>query len=542
MKKKFFLLSLIVFQVLMPQLPAFGADEPLLREQRLARALTDIVGIPVQIRADNAIFEGSRDQVESAIAKLNNFEHLRQNIISISGNTGLTQNYQKTSFSCWGDCLESLGVPSTNLRNFAINNQKDDGFTLEFPYVPNASDDFNNKLVDLYFNELKAKSPLFNWINQIDKEFVQQKDDYRIINYGRLAEYLCKLQVNIDSSNAENDRVELKLPLQRILKRLIAVAGHDLSLVKTGTPGKYKLRTIMLGDANNQGALPLTPTIEIIIDKSASMGGAGGGIDQINRQMPNLLKELRGSLREGQSLNVSIFAFNDTIDPVKSFTLSFSDDSPILWENISASGLTNLAVIGDRLSLNNPEEKKVVVAFTDGEHTTENITLPDCFKTLKELQHKGMFAQPYLCAVGQSATGSKKFFSGISQIFAGAVEEHKDISAYCKWVSSQIPSLLESNTPIVLTLNGENITIRQKDGQPDIHVTTQILQNGDTVVHKGKKSVVNVGQIPVSTQSTSPADKQEKLTETEVEAKIAELKAQIADLELKKGTSTNTKQ
>jgi hypothetical protein len=46
--------------------------------------------------------------------------------------------------------------------------------------------------------------------------------------------------------------------------------------------------------------------------------------------------------------------------------------------------------------------------------------------------------------------------------------------------------------PIILTLNGQDVTIRQPDAYADIHTTTQILKKGDSVLHKGVRQTVDV--------------------------------------------------
>jgi len=164
------------------------------------------------------------------------------------------------------------------------------------------------------------------------------------------------------------------------------------------------------------------------------------------------------------------------------------------------------------LRLSSPDERKVVVAFTDGEHQSES-DLTASLESMSEMQHEGSFAQPYFCRVGLPSNDNASYFEKVSKAFAGSFYEHDSIDGFCQKVTSKIPYLLESNIPLILTVDGVDITIRQQDAKPDIHTTDQTVSAGDAIMHRGIR-----GNVDVRTE-------------------IERLEAQIAALKLQKNTT-----
>ena len=451
------------------------------REQRLSSSLKQMFGVNVKIDGDVVTFEGPLDKVETAISKLNDFNQLRQDVIPVSTETILTQACPKSKLTCWLDCLFSLGVQNQGeLSNFLIKEDKDGRIKMSYNSL------FNQQVANMYLEEIKKQSPYFNWMSRCNKQLIQTIDDDLIVNYDLLTEYLCSIEVQPEPTDS-NDIFVSELSLECVLKRLTAAAGSDISLVGTSIPGKYQVRTVMLGnDSHSNGGS--IQTIEIVIDKSGSM--SGDKIDSVNRRMPIFLQELKNALTEGQSLNVEVFAFNDDISPYNTYNLTHASNSQISWKDIVPSGGTDLTKVGERLKLSSPDEHKVVVAFTDGEHESTKSDLNTSLLSLSALQHEGCFAQPYFCRVGVSSDNAKSYFSKISDTFAGSFYNHDSVEEFCKKVSSKIPYLLESNIPLILTLNGTDVTIRQQDAKPDIHITTQTVSTGDSIMHQGIRRTV----------------------------------------------------
>jgi uncharacterized protein YegL len=483
------------------------------REQRLSSSLNQMFGVDIKINGDVLTFKGPLDKIEGAISKLNDFNQLRQNVIPVSTKTIFTQACPNSKLTCWQECLDSLGIQQDDLSNFAIKNQRDEDGCLKIPYGQVSGElTFNQKLANMYVDEVKSRSAYFGWMSRCNKQLIQTIDDYLVVNYGLLTEYLCSIEIQPESTDS-NDVFVSQLSLQSVLKRLTAAAGGDISLVGTSIPGQYQVRTVMLGNDghSNGGSIQ---TIEIVIDQSGSM--AGDKINSVNQKMPIFLRELRGALiQEGQSLNVEVYAFSDNISRYNTYTLIHSDHSGIPWKDIGVTGGTDLTKVGDRLKLSNPDERKVVVAFTDGEHASTS-DLNASLETVSKMQHEGCFAQPYFCRVGLPSSNNTSYFSKISSTFSGSFYEQDSIEEFCKKVTSNIPYLLESNIPLILTVDGVDITIRQQDAKRDIHTTTQEVRQGDSIMHQGIRGIVS----------------------TEVERLEAEeikrLEAQLAELKLRK--------
>lgn len=458
------------------------------REHRLSGSLKQMFGVDVKIDGDVLTFTGTLDKVEGAISKFNDFNQLRKDVIPVSTETILTQACINSKFTCWQECLDSLGIQQAGLSNFAI--MRDENGCLKIP----SDSSFNQQIANMYLEEIKKQSPYFKWMSHCNKQLIQTIDDNLVVNYGLLTEYLCSIEVQPEPTTG-NDTDEIfvaELSLQGVLKRLTAAAGSDISLVGTSIPGQYQVRTVMLGEDSQQSGGGSTPTIEIIVDSSSSMGG--DKIKSVNEKIPLFLQKLQNTLTGGQSLNVAVYAFSNDIGLYKTYNFTHSGNSEIEWKDIVATGGTDLTKVGDRLKLSSLDERKVVVAFTDGEHTSGS-DLKASLSTLSTMQHDGSFAQPYVCRVGLSNKENTPYFSEISKIFDGAFYEHDSVEEFCNKVSLNIPYLLESNIPLILTVDGMDITIRQQDAQPDIHITNQTVSSGDSIMHRGVRSGVVLDEI-----------------------------------------------
>ena len=484
MRRKFLFVILIGIQSLWISaqgLAMEGAvDASSKREQRLSGTLNQMFGVKVKIDGDVLTLEGTLDKVEGAIAKLNDFNQLRQDVIPVSTESILTQACPTSQLTCWSDCLFSLGVQNQGgLSNFLIKEDKDGCIKMSYNSL------FNQQVANMYLEEIKKQSPYFNWMSRCNKQLIQTIGDDLIVNYDLLTEYLCSIEIKPEPADSKDVFVS-QLSLQSVLKRLTAAAGGDISLAGTSIPGKYQVRTVMLGSDSHQGG-GSAPIIEIVIDKSSSMDGEK--IDTLNKNMPIFLKQLRDALAESQSLKVEVYAFSNDIYLYQTHTLTHSSNSVIDWKNITAKGGTDLTKVGDRLKLSSPDERKIVVAFTDGRHES-NSDIDASLESLSALQHEGNFAQPYLCRVGVETLENTPYFAKISEIFDGSFYEHDTIDEFCKKVSSSIPYLLESNIPLILTVDGMDITIRQQDANPDIHMTTQTVGTGDSIMRQGIRRTV----------------------------------------------------
>lgn len=521
MKNNILYVFLSFFFIIGLPFQSFSADDLELREkseplpniQRLSTALSQIFGTGIEISDDQVTLKSDKLKLDAAIAKLNNFESLRQEVIPISSSHIMTRQCNTAIFSSWKSCLTSLGVKGEEISNLTM---LDENGCVKIFYKPELIDEltpkpsdeltFNQKMANAYVVEIKKQSPYFNWVSQNNPHLIEITEDckYLIINYGLLTDYFCKLDVATEQTD-QDGVFTYTLSLQTILKRLTAAAGGDISLVSTSIPGQYKVRTVMLGGQKSQQE---NRVIEIVIDNSGSM--RGDKIEKINKKMPELLQQFRDALQMDESLKVIIYFFNDEIKHYYTYYLSPSNQSPITWLNLATDGGTDLTKVGERMSLSSLDERKLVIAFTDGEHKKSPTDLNKSFKKLQEMQHNGTFAQPYFCRVGVRSEANSAYFSKISRIFDGSFKDHDNIDDFCRTVTSNIPYLLESNSPLVITLDGEDITIRQQDAHADIHVTSQIVKQGDAILHKGIRQYISDESVSSSTPSIKLETDEEK--------------------------------
>ncbi len=485
-----------------------------------------MLGTNIEILDDQVTLKGNKQQLEAGLAKLNDFGSLRQMVIPVSSSPIITHQCPDSVFSSWESCLTSLGVNWKDLANFSI--QDDCEGCLRIPYGTQSNEEltFNQKIANMYVKEIKKRSPYFKWFSQNNPGLIEftDADEYLTINYGLFNDYFCKLDVPTEQTS-EDDVFTSTLSLQTILKRLTAVAGGDISLVPTSIPGQYRVRTVMLGDHQSQQG---NRVMEIIIDKSYSM--VGEKINEINEKMPGLLEIIRDFLGEDESLKIDVYTFNDLLTHQCTYNFGPSNQSPITWTNVRGDGGTDLTKVGERMHLSSLDERKIVVAFTDGEHESSS-DLNESYTKLQEMQREGSFAQPYFCRVGVKSNANSAYFSKISEIFAGSFKDHGSIDEFCRTVALNIPYLLESNTPLVLTLNGENITIRQQDAKPDIHETSQVVEQGDAILYKGFRQYVSNESVSSSIPSiTLETDEEKKIR---LEQAIAEIQKELAKLSYK---------
>lgn len=492
MKMRFFVAVLVTFQTLWfpSSLSAMQEDisahlqsqEP--RKLRLKNALEQIFGVEVLIDDQGeVVFKGSSDQLSKTTAKLNDFNLLRQDVIPVSPNRVTTQVCHTSHFTCWDDFLISVGLQPE--KSNALNNISDIENSLQLDYE---RETINQSLADAYVELLKKRSETFNWLSLHHRGLIQYGPMHLTINYGLMASYFCSVELPQELTE-ESGIFTSSMSLNHVLQRLTAAAGGDISLVRSNSPGHYHVRTVLPGNKGRYANDGPPPTVEFVIDRSGSM--RDNPINTINRTMPKLLLQLRESLQVGESLIVKVFAFNDEVSELQTYMLSHGSHSKLIWNDIVSDGGTDLTHVGNRMRLSTPDERRVVIGFTDGCHESSKSDIHESFRKLRELQHQGSFAQPYLCRIGAGGARSDEYFSNISKIFAGSFCEDDSIGGFCEKVSRAIPELLVSTEPLVLTIGGLDVTLRLKDANPDIHTTIQTLTEGDSAVFQGVRRTIN---------------------------------------------------
>jgi hypothetical protein len=507
------------------------------REKRLSCALSDIFGVDVQVRDDSVVFKGSSAHIQEAINRLNDFNSLREKVVPFNAQTANTQVCQSTEFKSWLDCMNALGINPSTMSNFAIHAHLDEESKYMIPYGPKTTElSFNQQIADLFIHELRKRSAYFDWICQRNNQILTETATHKVINYGLLKEHLCKIEMKEEPTEVI-DISQTRVPLSTVLKRLTAAAGGDISLVPTTRLDHYQVRTIVLGRENADQHVKIIPTIEIVLDCSGSMGGANiegasiRKIDVINSAIPTLLQQFRDSLNPGETLQVKVKRFNENLYDHAQYNLTYADHTPIRWTNIVADGGTDLTNVGKLLKLANQDERKAVVAVTDGVHEAKS-SLDNGLEEVRRLHSAGLIAEPFFHRVGVKNSQNDAFFPKIASISAGSFDEQASMEQFCQKVTSKIPQLLESNTPIILSFGGEAITIRQPDAKPDVHTTQQTVSIGSVVTHRGVEHfVVRKPQPDSSTPAAASAAAAASSSPTVETAE--DLKAQIIALQEK---------
>lgn len=496
------------------------------REERIKSGLKSIIQRDFEIVDDNLVITGTQEELNDVLNRLNDFDKLRKEIIPISSERAKTKGYQSNKFKSWKDCLDCLGVGQEKFSNFAIGNQVDENTSLRIDY----NSDFNRSIADLYVQELKKLSPFFALASTRNPHLITKTQEHLIINYDFFNGFFCS-ENPLYTQTLTQDQYELKLPITNILKKIIAASSGDLSLVKGSAQDQYHIRAIMLGESDNALSLSRNLAIEIIIDNSGSM--EGNKIQAINKEMPRFLGQISYWECKKRSISVKVLKFNTDISTHAEYNFTSPNQKMIQWREISTTGDTDLTKIHDRLAASTQSEHKVVVAFTDGMHN-HGPDLNESLKSLEELRKTGNFAQPYLCSVGEGNKVDLTYFKRISEIFAGAFDHHQNIHQFCNKLADDIPNLLESNIPLVITIDGQDVTVRLQDSKPDIHITSQTVREGDALTYQGARAIVSTPASSKQKDDEIPGastEKEEKLSEKDLlESQIKELQKRLAAL------------
>lgn len=467
----------------------------------------------VQVKDGQVFFTGTEEVVNNIEKKLGDFSEIRKDLIPPSPEAAKTQAHPEARFDKPTDLLVSLGVPPEDLENMAVSDYKDcsecaDALGLDYDRIQdlpictlsgisnniiainykgsdNGAISFNQRTADSFLAFLKQQSPFFKFVIDTNKPIITYTDQYIFMNYGVFNEYFSLLNP-VKTGPNEEGRYTLTLPLDTVLKRLMAAVSGGISLEQTSIPGQFHVRTVTLRDKEDVALRQSTPpVIKIVLDRSGSMSGKP--IDTINTNIPSLLKEFQDNLGADETLNIAIYSLNDQFALLQTFLLEKNSPLP-KWERIEAAGGTDLTPFGRLLRVEDGEsQNQIVVGITDGQHMGPNKLDADYYSALKALQASGSFAQPFLCRVGD---GSDAFFVDMNQMFSGSYSRQVTIRECLDRVSQAIPELLVSKAPLVLTIGGDNKVVWQQNAQSGIQRTTETVQEGDEIVLGHYKATV----------------------------------------------------
>ncbi len=335
-----------------------------------------------------------------------------------------------------------------------------------------------------YIEALQDKSQFFHWACQNVRGFLEGDDTKTVIHYALLSEFLYLEPINTLSKVDDSEDFSILFSSQSVLKHLLAAVCGAVALVPE-EKGNYSVKTISLGDKPSY----TTAILEILVDKSYSM--CGNSIRTVNREIPEFLRALQETLPVGVFVTVHLKAFDDQIDDVATFDIGRDTVLPIL-DPIKVRGGTDLTLIEDSL-LTKENERKVLVAFTDGNHQSSS-NLTTSMEKMRVLVRSGKpFAKPKLCKVGGK---SNDFFEEVADIFGGSYSTESNIGGFCGSVISEMTELMISRTNLVFQLAGENVVVKwARNDVPGIFSVSQKVSEGDSIISNGITYLVDQSSV-----------------------------------------------
>ncbi|NCP61710.1 MAG: VWA domain-containing protein [Alphaproteobacteria bacterium] len=468
--------------------PSFASNSVDEDSNQLEGILNSLFGGKVSVKVDSeqetVRLIGTEENVNEALVHLGDFDFLRTQFLPVDRRVGHTHASDK-SIDSWTDFIKANGINLKEFDMFNISSDRiaDDRGVVTFE-TPSSLD---RGFVRLYIEALQDKSQFFNWALHNLHGFLEGDDTKTVIHYALLAEFLYLEPKSPLSQVDDSEDFSILFSSQSVLKHLLAAVCGDVALVPE-EEGSYSVKTLSLGDKPSY----TTATLEILVDKSYSM--CGNAIGTVNREIPEFLRALQATLPVGVFVTVHLKAFDDQIDDVAIFDIGRDTVLPIL-DPIKVRGGTDLTLIEDSL-VTKANERKVLVAFTDGNHQSPS-NLSTSMEKMRDLVRSGKpFAKPKLCKVGGE---SSVFFEKVADIFGGSYSTESNISGFCGSVISEMTQLMISRTNLVFQLAGENVVVKwARNDLPGIFSVSQRVNEGDSIISNGitylvDQSVVNYG-------------------------------------------------
>ncbi|MDP4725416.1 MAG: hypothetical protein NWS47_03905 [Alphaproteobacteria bacterium] len=440
------------------------------------------------IKGDDLYVKGTQEQLDRVVDALIDFNRLRDYFLPPSTNV-INVRASSVKLESWGACFDALCIDSQEVRLTNMDAAQDTTSELRIPIDTG----FNRGIARLYVDLLKEKSSFFNWAYTNIKEFVREDDNQLIISYGLLNDFLysaigngvTKFEAGEEGVD-ERECYELTIPVQSILKRLIAASSGVVTLRENGN-GTYKAYTTSLGNELSYGKVSRI-SAEFLLDKSGSMGGES--INKLNQEMPKLLTMIRDLLPENTICDVIISPFTDKISKseIRKFSLEKGKSIPS-WGALVADGGTDLTHIGNAMALKAEEDEKIVVAYTDGNHESQ-ASLPSSLDMITKLQKSGHFARPYFRKIG--ATAQSDFYLNETAIkLAGSFDNNSTMNAFFDQISIHVKDLLRAKMRIVFTIDGAEISFHQPNHQLGLYEINPAVSEGDSFIHSGITTMVD---------------------------------------------------
>lgn len=497
-------------------------------KNQLRRVLSELLPkVRVELNEDDTqvTLTGTPDNLESARKVLQNYDTIRSTLIP----TGKAANLTTATLSpleSWDQFMLAVGIAPelNNLFDTKAECTHDDGE--RFTIVTESS--YNGRMVTAYVDSLHENSAFFAWARRNVPNFIEQNQSRTSICYGLLRDFLHLEAGEIAEESSDSDNATLVLDAQNVLKNMIAAVSSNVALKPTSDPKRFSVHTLSLGEGYNARSA----TLKLILDKSGSMHG--NPISFVNDALPKVLAIVQNTLKSGQAIDVEIETFNEHKTLVGTYVLTPQGRIPSLAP-IQASGATNLTLILPSLTAEENEEK-LVVAFTDGDHTSTK-SLKVGIANLKRTVRTKPFARARLVKVGGSESD---FFKAVSDILGGEYATEDNIEDFFKTLQADLTDMLRSRAPLVLELAGAGVKVEWlPDDRPGIYSTRSDVTSGDRLKYKNVPFAIDpvefishsptpsaASSIIVITPEATPSMSPREL----LEAQIAELQKQLAAL------------
>jgi hypothetical protein len=497
--KRILLFTILALLYTQESISSFSNNNNLLDPDanRLRSVLCDMLpDVRVDINGDQVELTGQQPAVDAAIAKLRDFPGLRA--ILLPPNKSKSLAVKAKDVKSWDDFLEAAGVDESANELFNTKAEcvtdKDGVFTISTPSK------FNQRMVQPYLDSLHESSPFFVWARTNVKGFVVQQVQQTSIHYGLMREFLY-LQAET-SAIADSSEITSRFSTQNAVKTMVAAVNGYVALKSVGE-GQYQVQTMSLGEAFDTRST----TLEIMVDNSGSMSGEP--ISFVNAQLPVLLAQAAGALSNREALTVRIKCFNNKTEDVATVVIKNGEAIPRI-PYIDTEGSTDLTLIEPLLEESN-HERKMVIAFTDGDHTANKDLLTASIARMHNLIRTGKIAQARLCKVG---TTKSDYFARVAAIFGGTYATDSSIQDFFSTIIAQIKYLMRAKSALVLELAGAGVAVAEwmPDDVVGIFSSKQIVGEGSSIKFKGETTVVDKPE----------AARLEKIAE--LEAQLAALK------------------
>lgn len=428
----------------------------------------------VLVEGNSVVCRGTEEEVTVCVKGFHRFDKIRETVIPVTPAHSKTKEYSGRHLPNLDALLSCLGFSSNLFANLGIVSLGPDGITLRY------DSPFNIRTADNFLQTLTEESPFFKYVLKNNPTVIEVSRDEVSLKFPVFSQYCATVE---EERSYNGNEWEARLPLQRVLQKIIAAVSGPVALEKAKIGTGFRVATLK-SEIDEQGLPPIVE-VKIFLDQSGSMRGER--LEVLNSLMPKLLSKLQAAAKEGQKFNVEIVTFNDSTHVQASMTLS-PEQQPHPWKPITAFGRTNLIPIGEGLQLTDLGTPQAVIAFTDGEHTYGDLN--SHYEWLRNLQKSGLFSQPTICAVGNEY--GNPYFNTIEEIFQGSVKNSNTVDGCMNFFLDNVAIIANPPKALVIQDGGGSVVVSWQGPEP-VQTSPHTVNDGDTITFGFFREVVNTG-------------------------------------------------